>query len=157
MVVTTESLQNLHKRVYVFKQQTLCLLKISSFNFFYILLGHHLSIATCSLIQPEVLKRLLQKYCLLFVSMETTTDTKSTITLIEVPSYKTLFQHSQHVQLCSFASDEQEPACHIHKHVNQQRYPTVAITTAEGSTHCLTVLTSTAWAQKHVASVSECQ
>jgi len=46
--------------------------------------------------------------------METTTDTKGTITLFDRTNSQlqnTLFQHSHHHQLCIFTSCEQEPAC----------------------------------------------
>lgn len=40
---------------------------------------------------------------------------------------KNLFQHSHHHYWCIFLSDEQEIACHAHKNLNQQRWPTVII------------------------------
>ena len=56
--------------------------------------------------------RLLQKYCLLFISMETTTDAKSTVTLFDRANpqlQNTTFQHSHHHSLRIFISSEQEP------------------------------------------------
>ena len=64
--------------------------------------------------------------------METTTDTKSTVTLscrANSQVQNTLFQLSRHHSLCIFTTDEQEPACHAHSNLHQQRCPTV--TTAE--------------------------
>ena len=66
--------------------------------------------------------------------METTTDTKSIITLSNRANSQpqnALFQHSHHHQLCTFASDEQESACSTCKILNQRRQPTIAVTTAE--------------------------
>jgi len=80
------------------------------------------------------LQRLLWRYRFLFISMETTTDTKSIITLSNRANSQpqnALFQHSHHHQLCTFASDEQESACSTCKILNQRRQPTIAVTTAE--------------------------
>lgn len=42
------------------------------------------------------------------ISMDTPTDTKSTLTLVEqILSCKRVFQHSHHHEFCIFASDEQ--------------------------------------------------
>ena len=47
--------------------------------------------------------------------METTTDTKNTIKQFDRTNSQlqnTLFQHSHYHYLCTFTSNEQEPACH---------------------------------------------
>ena len=77
--------------------------------------------------------RLLQKQCLLLISVENTIDTKSTITLFDRANSqnKTLFFSSHHHQLSMFTSDEQEPACHTHNNLHQQRWHTAAVTTAK--------------------------
>lgn len=64
--------------------------------------------------------------------METTTDTKSTIKLLDSTNphlWNTIFQYSHQHQLFIFASDEQEPACHTPKKLHQQRWSTTTITT----------------------------
>jgi len=67
--------------------------------------------------------RSLWKQCLLFISMETTTDMKRTKTHDRANSQlqNTIFQHSHHHYI--FVSDEQEPACHAHENLHQQRWP----------------------------------
>ena len=57
---------------------------------------------------------------------------KNRIALFDRASFQlqnTVFQRRLYHQLCIFASDEQEPACHAHKNLHQWRQPTV--TTAE--------------------------
>ena len=56
--------------------------------------------------------RLVQNQCLLFIFMETKTDTKNTITLFDRANSQllnTIFQHYYHHYLCIFARNEQEP------------------------------------------------
>ena len=73
--------------------------------------------------------RSLQKSCLLFISMKTTTDIKSTTWFDCANSQlqNTIFPHTHQHELCTFASDEQEPACHTHKNLYQQRWPVAFI------------------------------
>ena len=66
--------------------------------------------------------------------METTTDTKSTIILLDRANSQlqnTIFQHSHHHEIYIFASEEQELTCCTCKNLRQQRQPTVAVTIAE--------------------------
>ncbi len=66
---------------------------------------------------------LLQKQCLTFDSMKTTTDRKSTIALFDRPISQlqnTISQHSHHHYICIFISDEQEPECCACKNLYQQ-------------------------------------
>jgi hypothetical protein len=70
---------------------------------------------------------LLRKQCLLFISTETATDKGCTITPLDRASLQlqnTIFPHSHRHWLCSFASDEQEPACWSLKNLHQRRRPT---------------------------------
>ena len=60
------------------------------------------------------IRGLQQKQCLLFISLETTTDAKSTITLLDRADSQlqsAAFSHRHHHWLCIFTSDETEPAC----------------------------------------------
>jgi len=66
---------------------------------------------------------LLQKQCLTFDSMKTTTDRKSTIALFDraiSQLQNTISQHSHHHYICIFISDEQEPECCACKNLYQQ-------------------------------------
>ena len=66
--------------------------------------------------------------------METTTDTKSTITLVDRENsqlQKAVFQHSHHHELCILTNNEQEPERSTSKNLHQQRTPTVNVATAE--------------------------
>ena len=59
---------------------------------------------------------------------------KSTITLcnrINFQPQSIFFQHTHYHELCIFATDEQEPACHTHDNQHQQRRHTVTVITAE--------------------------
>ena len=92
--------------------------------------------------------KLHRRQWLLFISMETTTDTKSTITRF-YRAYSQLqnsiFQHSHHHQLCILSTDEQEPACCSCQNLHQSWGSTVTIATAEmqhslprcAHSHCL--------------------
>ena len=54
---------------------------------------------------------------------------KSTITLFERANSQLqniVFQHIQHHQLYIAISDEQEPACHVHKNLHHHRWPSVS-------------------------------
>ena len=68
------------------------------------------------------LKVILPVIC--FMSMETTTDTKSVITLFNraiSQLQNAVFQHGHHYWLGVFNSNEEEPACYAHKHLYQWR------------------------------------
>jgi len=78
------------------------------------------------------LKVILPVIC--FMSMETTTDTKSVITLFNraiSQLQNAVFQHGHHYWLGVFNSNEEEPACYAHKHLYQWRWQAVAVATAE--------------------------
>jgi len=80
--------------------------------------------------------------------METTKDTKSTITLLDRENsqlQKTIFQHSQHHQLCIFNSYEQEPSCHTHEDLYYEGDPLSLSPRLKCTTYRLTVPTSTVW------------
>jgi len=57
--------------------------------------------------------------------METTTDTKITVTLVtgKFSATKHYFQHSHHQQLCIFTSNEQVPARQAHKKSAPEEVP----------------------------------
>ena len=77
--------------------------------------------------------------------METTTDTKSTITVFDRPDSQlqaTVFQQSW---LTMHYPRKQKPAWCTHKNLHQQRLPTVAATSIENHHPMLTVLKSTVW------------
>jgi len=76
----------------------------------------------------------------LFISMEITTDKKSTITLFDRANseLQNTFQHRHHHCICIFAIDDQEPACYT-----QKSAPLPPL--LKHTTYHLTVLTSTAW------------
>jgi len=82
----------------------------------------------------------LWKQWLLFLSMESTTDKKTTITLITRANSQLqndIFQHSHHHELCVFTNNELEAVCHTHKDLYQQRWPTVTLAeTHHPSLHC---------------------
>ena len=62
----------------------------------------------------NILGRLLQNKYALFISMETTTDKKSTIILFYRPNSQlqnTIFLHTPTTNYAFFASDKQEPEC----------------------------------------------
>ena len=59
--------------------------------------------------------------------MEITTDTRSSITILDRASFNlqnTILQHSHHYKQCNFTKNKQEPACHTHKNLHQCRRPT---------------------------------
>ena len=105
-----------------------------------------------SLFLLQLIHWLLQIEYLLFISMETTTNTKSTITLFDRANSRlqnTIFQHSHQYYLCPFASNEQDPPCCTHKNLHCCLESGFSFTSLSPllklTTHCLTVLTSTAW------------
>ena len=56
--------------------------------------------------------------CLLFISMEATTDTNNTITILDRTNFhlqNSFFQHNQHRKSYIFNGDEQEPPCSTFK------------------------------------------
>ena len=69
--------------------------------------------------------------------IETTTDTKSTVTLFDRANnselQNTIFQDCRHHELCIFTSDEHESSCCTQKNLHLQKWPTV--TFAETHSH----------------------
>ena len=88
--------------------------------------------------------------------MKTVTDTKSTITLFGRANpqlQNTVFQHNHHHELCIFARDEQESACHASAEVTHccSYHCWNTPPTASLCSHPLFGLL------KHSASISKCQ
>mgnify|MGYP001854630505 FL=1 len=90
--------------------------------------------------------------------MKTSTDRKRTIRLFDRGNshlQNTIFQYSHYHKLCIFTNNEQEHACHTCNTRHKQRWPSVSY--PPHTTHCLTVLTSTAGLHKRSASINEHQ
>ena len=92
--------------------------------------------------------------------METTTDTKSTITQIDRANSQlqnTVFQRSHHHLLCIFASNEQELHAALIKICTSATDPLWLLPMLKHTIHNLTVLTATAGLHKCSSSIDECQ
>lgn len=73
-------------------------------------------VSTVVTLFTQIIHKSLQKQCLLNMEMETTTGTKSTITIFDRASSHTQnssFQHSHHHWLFIFSSCQQGPACSL--------------------------------------------
>lgn len=91
---------------------------------------------------------LLRNECLLFISMGTTTATKTTVILFDGANSQiknTTLQHKHHHWLCIFTINKQEPACCYRKNLHQYMWPAVVVTNAERHHLPLSVLSFTGW------------
>ena len=79
-------------------------------------------------------------------SIETTTDTKihnNTTWYSKFPLQSSVFRHRLHHYLCTFTSDEQEPAYCACSNLHRRKWLLSPL--LKCTTYCLTVLTSTVW------------
>jgi len=92
------------------------------------------------------IRRLLWKICLLLISMETTTDAKSTITLCDranAQQQDIIFQHKHHHELCILPMMKKSLRDPVLKICTSGDEPLLMLPLLKCTTHNLIVLTST--------------